>query len=373
MALKDLIGQPAAVAGLLTAIGRGAVPQSLLFVGPEGVGKTTAAVEFARALDCRAPQPDGDACGQCVNCTRIAAGEHPDVTRTAPDGEFTRIWQLWTRSGHPPGALETLPFAPVAGRVRFYLIEKAETLNDESANSLLKALEEPPPYVQFVLCAPSPNGVLPTILSRCQVVRFRQIAARTISDALTTRRDLPPDEARVLAAYSEGALGRAFRLADAPELRGQRDALLDLAARIATVPRIAAFRLAEDLRNAAKPAKAKKNDDDADASDRTTRGDLGRALGVLAAWHSDLLERCPARRDRARRPRRPPRRAGSVGGALSSRADRGQHRAPDGLPPPHRPQRQRATRDRGADAAAHSSRPAEAGVKVVSPLMRMRR
>ena len=79
------------------------------------------------------------------HCTRIAAGEHPDFSRIAPDGEFTRIWQMWTRSGHPPGALETLPFAPVAGRARIYLIEKAETLNDESANSLLKALEEPPP------------------------------------------------------------------------------------------------------------------------------------------------------------------------------------------------------------------------------------
>ena len=289
MALKDIIGQPAAVAGLLTAMGRDAVPQALLFVGPDGVGKTTAAVEFARALLCRERQADGDGCGRCVNCTRIAAGEHPDFTRIAPDGEFTRIWQLWTRSGHPPGALETLPFAPVAGRARFYLIEKAETMNDESANSLLKALEEPPPYVQFVLCAPSPNGVLPTILSRCQVVRFRQVGTASIADALVRERNLSADEARVLAAYSEGAPGRAFRLADAPELRGQRDTLLDLAARIATVPRIAAFRLAEDLRNVAKPAKAKKGDDDADASDRTVRGDLGRALGVLAAWHSDLL------------------------------------------------------------------------------------
>ena len=289
MPLKDIIGQPAAVAGLLAAITRDAVPQSYLFAGPDGVGKTTAAVEFARARVCRQPRPDGDACGHCVNCARVAANEHPDVVRIAPDGEFTRMWQLWSRSGHPPGALETLPFAPVAGPVRVYLIEKAETLNDESANSLLKALEEPPPYVQFVLCAPSPTGVLPTILSRCQTVRFRQVATAEIASALVRLRDLPPTEARVLAAYSEGAPGRALRLADAPELRAQRDTLLDLAARIARGPRIAAFRLAEDLRNAAKPAKAKKSDDDADAADRTARGDLGRAIGVLAAWHSDLL------------------------------------------------------------------------------------
>ena len=292
MALKDMIGQQTAVAGLLTAIGRDAVPQTYLFVGPDGVGKTTAALGFAKALACLHRQADGDACDNCVNCTRITAGEHPDVTRIAPDGEFTRIWQIWTRPGHGPGALETLPFAPVAGRVRFYLIEKAETLNDESANSLLKALEEPPPYVQFVLCVPSPNAVLPTILSRSQMLRFGQVPTERITAALQELRGLSAAEARILAAYSEGAPGRALRLADAPELRAHRDTLLDLAARIAVGPRIAAFRLAEDLRGAAKPLKAKKSGDDpadAESADRTVRGDLGRAIGVLAAWHSDLL------------------------------------------------------------------------------------
>src|SRR5262249_42221504 len=159
-----------------------------LFVGPEGVGKTTAAIEFAKAVNCKRRTPEGDACDTCVNCTRIAANEHPDATRIAPDGEFTRIWQLWSRPGRPTGALETLSFAPVAAPRRFYLFEKAETLNEESANSLLKALEEPPPYVQFVLCAPSPTAVLPTILSRCQILRFRQVPTDVIAQALVERR-----------------------------------------------------------------------------------------------------------------------------------------------------------------------------------------
>jgi DNA polymerase-3 subunit delta' len=289
MALASVIGQEAAVAALHSAIVRDAIPQSYLFAGPEGVGKTTAAVEFAKAVNCRRPTPDGDACDRCVNCTRIAANEHPDVARIAPDGEFTRIWQIWSRPSHPPGALETLPFAPVAAPKRFYLFEKAETLNEESANSLLKALEEPPPYVQFVLCAPSPTAVLPTILSRCQMLRFRQAPAEAIARALVERRSLPPTEARVLAAYSQGAPGRAFRLADASELREQREALLDLAERIAAHPGIAAFKLAEDLRSAAKPGKVKKGEEAEGDGDRTARGDLTRAIDVLAAWHSDLL------------------------------------------------------------------------------------
>jgi DNA polymerase-3 subunit delta' len=307
VALKDIIGQEAAVAALRTAIARDAIPQAYLFVGPEGVGKSTAAIEFAKAVSCKrrvAPSPPAplpraageggevlpDACDSCVNCTRIAESQHPDITRIAPDGEFTRIWQLWSRPGHPPGALENMSFAPVAAPKKFYLFEKAETLNEESANSILKALEEPPPYVHFVLCATSPTAVLPTILSRCQMVRFRQASTDVITQAVAARKGLPESEARVMAAYSQGSIGRAFRLADAPEIREQRDNLLTLAERIAHSPGIAAFKLAEDLRNAAKPGKAKKGEDDGDGgADRTARGDLGRALDVLSAWHSDLL------------------------------------------------------------------------------------
>ena len=219
MPFSDVIGQPAAVAALQTALRRNAVPQAYLFVGPDGSGKTTTALAFAQAASCKNPTSEHDACGTCVNCVRIRENTHPDVVRISPDGEFTRIWQLWSRPGHPPGALETLPFAPIAAPKRFYLIEKAETLNDESANSLLKALEEPPLYVQFVLCVPAPTSVLPTILSRCQMVRFRQAPTPAIADALAARRGLSPSEARILAAYAEGLPGRAFRLADAPDLK----------------------------------------------------------------------------------------------------------------------------------------------------------
>ena len=290
MALKEIIGQEAAVAALLTAIQREAVPQTYLFAGPESVGKTATAIEFAKALNCKTPLPDGDACDKCVNCSRITEGMHPDFSRIFPDGENTRMWQFWTRPGHPPGALENLSYPPVAGRTRFYLIEKGETLNDESANSILKALEEPPRYAQFVLCAPSPNAVLPTILSRCQVVRFRAAPVATIAEGLVARRSLPPGEARLLAAYAQGAVGRALRLADTPELRESREVLLNLAEKIAVSPPVGAFRLAEELRNAAKPPKAKKSDEaDTDAADRTARGDLNRALDTLGAWHADML------------------------------------------------------------------------------------
>src|SRR5689334_22826976 len=98
MSFSDLIGQEAAVAALRAALARDAVPQAYLFVGLESVGKAMAAVEMAKAINCqRRGAGETDACDTCANCRRIAADQHPDVKRIAPDGEFTRIWQLWTR------------------------------------------------------------------------------------------------------------------------------------------------------------------------------------------------------------------------------------------------------------------------------------
>jgi DNA polymerase III subunit delta' len=279
-------GQAAAVATLQVALKREAVPQSYLFLGPEGVGKTTTARVLIQTLLCLKPNAEM-ACGTCMNCKRVAEGMHPDVATIAPDGETTKVWQLWNRPGHPQGALETLSFAPIAGRRRVYLFEKAETFNEESANSLLKALEEPPPYVQFVLCAPSATAVLPTILSRCQQVRFTNVAVDVIVATLQKERHLSLGEAKMLAAYSQGSLGRALRLADSPEQQAQRDNLLALAEKIARSPSIAAFKLAEELRNLSKGQKAAKGEEEDDV--KGTRGELTRALEVLGAWFNDLL------------------------------------------------------------------------------------
>ncbi|WP_395091430.1 ATP-binding protein [Armatimonas sp.] len=275
MPFSEILGQETAIASLKAALERDAVPQVYLFVGPESVGKTTTALAFVRALFGNTP----------VHNKRIGENQHPDLTRIAPDGELTRIWQLWNRPGHPTGALENLSFAPINAPRRVYLIERAETLNEESANSLLKALEEPPRYIQFVLCAPSVTSVLPTVLSRCQVVRFSAVARTTIQKALTARGIA---DAATIAAYAEGAPGRAFRLAETDELKDQRGALLDLAHRIALSPPIAAFRLAEDLRKLSAPPKAKKGEEEPE--EKSSRGDMGRALDVLATWYGDLLQ-----------------------------------------------------------------------------------
>ena len=223
-----------------------AVPQSLLFLGPIGCGKVSTALALAAATNCREPV-DGESCGVCVECRRLAADEHPDIIRIAPDGETTKIWQLWTRQGHPDGALENLAFAPVSSLFRHYIFERAETLNDESANSLLKALEEPPAYVRFILCAASRDSVLPTILSRCRAVDFRSVPTAAIAALLEQTSGLDTAAALTLARWSEGSPGRAIRAAAETAPLAERERILGIADRLSRVPSVAALRLAGHL------------------------------------------------------------------------------------------------------------------------------
>jgi hypothetical protein len=149
--------------------------------------------------------------------------EHPEVAIIEPDGDITKIWQLWTRSGHAPGALDSLSYRPVLGAWRIVIITAAHTLNEESANSILKVLEEPPPYVQFFLCSTSQSAVLPTITSRCFSVPVPPIPTQSIAALLAKQYNVNEVLAVDLAKSAAGCPGRAIRAIDDSDITGIRD------------------------------------------------------------------------------------------------------------------------------------------------------
>ncbi|MDR3707385.1 MAG: hypothetical protein P4L33_03720 [Capsulimonadaceae bacterium] len=291
---STIIGQPQAVEVLKGAIENQRLVGTYLFVGPAHVGKATTALALAQALNC-VGEPDApfDGCGTCYGCRAIADGTHPDVRSAAPSGpsRTLRIPQFWPREGvreHPAdrAMLRDLHFAPVRGKKRVFIIEDADALNDDTANSLLKVLEEPPAYAIFVLTAPSTNSVLPTILSRSQAVRFRTVAAPDIEQALVSRHGVDQAHARFLAAFTQGQIGEAFRLASHPALLDARQAVLDAASDLTSgSPLIAAYKVADDLRKAADKLTAGRKDDAAE-SQRTA---LTHALDMVLLWYGDLL------------------------------------------------------------------------------------
>lgn len=222
MFFRDILGQERVLAFLRRALAQKQVPSALLFLGGEGVGKTSTARALAQALNCQAPLPDQDACGRCPACRLFAEGCYPDYWEILPLGEglqpqirIDQIRELRRRVG----------VTPVAGGWRVVLIKPAEALNEAAANAFLKTLEEPPLHNLLILTATGETDLLPTIVSRCRRLTFAPIPQEIILAELQRRRGLEPAPARLVAGFHAGSLGRALA-ADPEALMATREAML---------------------------------------------------------------------------------------------------------------------------------------------------
>lgn len=206
----------------------GRLASTYLFVGPAGVGKRTFAQQLAAALLCPATdQHDLTACGQCESCRLFAAGNHPDVDEVRrPDGKRTLPIELFVGDRdhrNQQGLCHNIALRPLLGRRRAAIIDDADWLTVESANSLLKTLEEPPPGALIILIGTSRSRQLPTILSRAQIVRFSRLPGDDAAELILQQQLADDREAALqLAELAGGSLEAARELAD-PELAAMRD------------------------------------------------------------------------------------------------------------------------------------------------------
>lgn len=258
MTLADIFGQDPAVRALRGALAADRLPGSYLFVGPDGVGKSALALAFAAAAACTNPVADPyDACGRCQSCRMLASGNQPEIVRVEPAGDQMQIWQFWDRPNRPPGVLQqSMRYASAIGRKTVFIIERADLLNTSAANSLLKVLEEPPPYVLFVLTAPNAARILPTIQSRCQMVRLTAAPVDAVAAQLVAQLGVEPERAAELAAHTEGRIGWALRLAREPGVEAEINAIMDVALSACSATPLAALRVADQIRKTAAGLKA---------------------------------------------------------------------------------------------------------------------
>ena len=171
MRLAEVLGHAPPRALLLRAVMASSVPQSLLFDGPEGVGKRTTALALATAINCQQPgsDGDGDGCGTCSSCRRIARAQHPDVVALVPNEKGTITVEMAREVIGQAG------YRPFEARRRVVIIDDADSLQAAAQNALLKTLEEPPPSSMFVLVTARPDSLLQTVLSRCPRIRFGRL------------------------------------------------------------------------------------------------------------------------------------------------------------------------------------------------------
>ncbi len=285
-----IIGQDLAKRVLSRAVREGVSTHAYLFLGLEGTGKMTTAMEFAKALNCENPQ-DGNACGECALCHAIDHGNLPDVRIWSPEKQETTIKQM--REMRDYAILR-----PMRARWKINIIEQADTMNDEASNCILKLLEEPPDYVVNVLIFRNAANVLPTIKSRCQLVRFTQVNATELVDRLLEDYEVPNEQARFLATYSEGCPGKAIGLIGDTDFFARRDAVIEVAASAVSGSPWSALKLAEVLRGAGQRSADDAEDDEEPAEPderparkaKTPKRDaVIESLDMMLLWYRDLL------------------------------------------------------------------------------------
>jgi len=210
MPFRDLIGQPHARLVLQGALRSGRISHAYLFVGPSGVGRLATARAFAQALLCAAGGED--ACGVCGPCRKVAGGTHPDLRIIAPGRTESGAERRAVAIDQVRDLKHDAAYPPYEARWKVFVIEDTEEMRAEAANSLLKLLEEPPASIVILLLSESTEALLPTLVSRAQLVRFGPVPTHEIARALTER-GVPPSRAGYLAAMAGGRIGTALEAA----------------------------------------------------------------------------------------------------------------------------------------------------------------
>jgi len=248
---------------LRQAAAKNKLAHAYLFRGPDGVGKKRTALTLGAYLNCKSPLED-DGCGRCPSCRKYFSGSHPDLLIVEPDGAAIKIGQIRELK-------HQLAFPPLEARIRLIILEDIQTMRREAANSLLKTLEEPAPANLFILTADPAGTILPTIMSRCQVIPFGPLDQGDMAHLLMQEDDIDESLALSLAAVAEGSLGRAKLLQQENLLSLRQEVVegllhghLDQAESIALI-----FRLSE------KTAALKEN--------------ISEFLALLRLWYRDLV------------------------------------------------------------------------------------
>ena len=205
MSFHDIYGHEKKIEILKKTLAQKRTGHAYLFSGIPAIGKRTLALEFIKAINCERSESVSDSCGECASCRKIQHASHPDVFLVEAEGQYIRIDSIREMQ-------KRITCKPLEARMRSFIIDDADKMNDQAANALLKMLEEPSPSNILILVAARPYSMPSTIISRCQHIRFNPLRFDTVAKFLVDRIGMDNQQALLLAGLSSGSIGRAMEL-----------------------------------------------------------------------------------------------------------------------------------------------------------------
>jgi DNA polymerase-3 subunit delta' len=237
----NIVGHEWAVDMLKKHIIHGTTRHAYLFAGPPGIGRRTLALRFAQALNCQTPLETGIPCGECRDCKQIEAMQHADLSIVQADAEGGTMKVDQIRE-----ARRLLAYKPYQSSYRVALFLRFHEANDSAANALLKTLEEAPSYAVLILTADNPEQLLPTIISRCEVLRLRPLKIEEVQQALENK-GFETHQSKLIAHISGGRFGYALSLLQSESLLGMREERLNDLQNLISASRVEKFAYADKL------------------------------------------------------------------------------------------------------------------------------
>ncbi|MFH1355251.1 MAG: DNA polymerase III subunit delta' [Candidatus Omnitrophota bacterium] len=217
MSFDAIKGQERPIGILKSYIRQVSLGGGYLFSGPQGLGKRLVAKTLAKAVNCL--NQTLDSCDRCISCTKIEAGQHPDVHMIEASASEIKIEQIRELK-------KSISLRPYEGRIKVFIIDNAHNLNAESSNALLKILEEPPGSSLIILLTDKISLIFSTIVSRCKILKFSGLARLKLKEMLKKDYRIKEEPAHFLAYFSEGRLGFALGLKD-QDVLGEKNRIID--------------------------------------------------------------------------------------------------------------------------------------------------